>query len=93
MIPSELVVFENDHWIVNHRMNSTYAGYLMVASKSEVSELSALCPNSLSSLGLVLAEVERLLNRTFAPQKVIFSKLGFSKASTATFTLYQLVKL
>ncbi len=78
MIPAELVVFENEYWVVNHRMNTTYAGYLMVASKSEVTELSDLGSQSLASLGSVLAEVEGVLQRTFSPQKVVFSKLGFS---------------
>ncbi|EIZ0685683.1 hypothetical protein MNO16_000004 [Vibrio parahaemolyticus] len=85
MIPDEYLVFENEYWVVNHRMNSTYAGYLMVASKSESTELSDLCQKSLASLGLVLAEVEGLLQRTFSPQKVIFSKLGFSKGFNCHF--------
>ncbi len=85
MIPTEYVVYETEHWIVNHRMNSTYAGYLMIASKSEVSELSDLCPESLSSLGVVLADVERLLQRAYTPEKIIISKLGFSKGFNCHF--------
>ncbi|WP_394250500.1 HIT family protein [Vibrio profundi] len=85
MIPDENVVFENEYWVVNHRMNTTYPGYLMVASKSESTELLDLCDKSLASLGLVLAKVEGLLQTTFSPQKVIFSKLGFSKGFNCHF--------
>lgn len=79
MIPKELIVFENKHWIINHRENSAYPGYLMVASKERVSNLSSLCFEALQELGSVLAEVEKMLNASFQPIKVVFSKLGFSE--------------
>ena len=85
MIPAELVIYENEYWIVNHRVDSAYAGYLMVTSKSEASELTDLCSGALEALGLVLTRVEKLLQVTFSPYKVVFSKLGFSKGFNCHF--------
>ncbi len=85
MISPEFVIFEDEHWIVNHRIDSAYAGYLMVASKSKATELTDLCSDALQGLGLVLAKVQMLLNATFLPYKVVFSKLGFSKGFNCHF--------
>lgn len=78
MIPANYVIAERQHWLINHRIGSTYSGYLMVASKQNVDEVRKLCADALREMGEVLAEVEHALHAAYKPYKVIFSKLGFT---------------
>ena len=71
-------IFAARHWQVTHRRDSRYSGYLMVSAREGKSELHELSPASLQELGAVLADAERLLRSAYAPQKVVFYKLGFS---------------
>jgi diadenosine tetraphosphate (Ap4A) HIT family hydrolase len=72
-------IFETDHWAVSHRKDSRYPGFLIVASKSDVVEISGLSQDALSELGHVLAKTESILISHFKPYRVITAKLGFSK--------------
>jgi diadenosine tetraphosphate (Ap4A) HIT family hydrolase len=73
-----LSVFENAHWKVSHRRDARYDGYLVISSTRTASDLGDLDDDALSSLGPVMKTVERLLQKTYHPHKVIFYKLGFS---------------
>lgn len=50
----ELRVFSNTHWIVTHRRDSRYDGYLIISSEETASDLSDLSDEAMSSLGLVM---------------------------------------
>ncbi|MDG9666801.1 hypothetical protein ONV78_03560 [Hahella sp. CR1] len=78
MIAKQYIVLEAQHWVVNHRMGATYPGYLMAASRYDVTDLSELETDALSELGIVLARMERTLKQIYQPYKVLISKLGFS---------------
>jgi diadenosine tetraphosphate (Ap4A) HIT family hydrolase len=72
------VVFETDHWVVSHRADSRYPGYLVVTSREPQPDLHRLSAEALSGLGAVLKDTEILLRSAFSPVKVVFAKLGFS---------------
>jgi diadenosine tetraphosphate (Ap4A) HIT family hydrolase len=72
------IIFETDHWVVSHRADSRYPGYLIVASREQPPDLCQLSADALSSLGSVLKDTENLLRSAFSPVKVIFAKLGFT---------------
>jgi diadenosine tetraphosphate (Ap4A) HIT family hydrolase len=72
------VVLETDHWVVAHRADARYPGYLIVASRDPRPELHLLGTETLSALGAVLKDTEILLRSAFSPVKVIFAKLGFT---------------
>ena len=80
-----LVIFETAHWVVSHRADSRWPGYLMVASRAPRPDLHGLDDQALSALGGVLKHTETLLRRAFSPHKVIFAKLGFSPGSACHF--------
>jgi diadenosine tetraphosphate (Ap4A) HIT family hydrolase len=82
---NELCIFESDFWMISHRKDSRYQGYLIVSSKSEASEISELCIGSLQEIGHVLSRTEKLLFEVFSPYKVIVAKLGFSKGFSCHF--------
>jgi diadenosine tetraphosphate (Ap4A) HIT family hydrolase len=73
-----LVIFATAHWVVSHRADARWPGYLIVGSRAQQPELCDLDDDALSALGGVLKDTEMLLRRAFAPHKVTFAKLGFS---------------
>jgi diadenosine tetraphosphate (Ap4A) HIT family hydrolase len=73
-----LVIFATGHWVVSHRDDSRWPGYLMVSARAATPDLSGLDDDALSEFGRVLRDTELLLRRAFAPYKVIFAKLGFT---------------
>jgi len=80
-----LVIFATDHWVVSHRADARWPGYLMVSARTATPDLSGLDGAALSELGRVLRDTELLLRRAFAPHKVIFAKLGFSSGFACHF--------
>lgn len=81
----ELKVFDTEHWLISHRRDARYPGYLMVSSKEQAAEMSEVSEAALSTLGLVLRDTERLLTKAYAPCKVAFYKLGFSRGFSVHF--------
>jgi len=73
-----LIIFAHAHWVVSHRADSRWPGYLIISARAQRSDLSDLDDDALSALGGVLRETEMLLRRAFAPHKVLFAKLGFT---------------
>lgn len=71
MIPKDMIITEMRHWIVNHRIGSTYPGYLMVASRQPANDVSELDAEASAEMWLVLADVERSLIATYKPYKVL----------------------
>ncbi|MGH8641825.1 MAG: HIT family protein [Burkholderiales bacterium] len=71
-------IFETPHWLVSHRADSRYQGYLLVSSREAKPDLHELSAAGLLELGSVLKNTEALLRSVYAPFKVIFAKLGFS---------------
>jgi diadenosine tetraphosphate (Ap4A) HIT family hydrolase len=72
------VIFETDHWVVSHRADSRWPGYLMVCARAARPDVCDLDAEALSELGRVLGDTERLLRRALSPHKVVFAKLGFT---------------
>ncbi|EGH46403.1 hypothetical protein PSYPI_30478, partial [Pseudomonas syringae pv. pisi str. 1704B] len=60
-------------------------GYLIISSEEPASDLSDLSDGPLSSLGLVMKTAERLLAKVYAPYKIVFYKLGFSRGFNVHF--------
>jgi len=73
-----LAIFETDHWMVSHRADARWPGYLMVSARVGSPDLFDLDDAALSELGGVLRDTELLLRRAFGPCRVIFAKLGFT---------------
>ncbi len=74
--PDHLIVFETDHWIVNHRVDSILAGYLMVGAKAETNDLSRLPDAAQAELGRHLATTQRVLRELFHPPHIYFGRYG-----------------
>jgi diadenosine tetraphosphate (Ap4A) HIT family hydrolase len=77
-IPAEFHVFETEHWLVNHRMNSALPGYLMLGAKASADNLGDLGADALSSLGQVLAQSQSAMLDALKPQRVYIGRFGHS---------------
>ncbi|MGY4163585.1 hypothetical protein [Luteibacter sp. PvP120] len=79
------LIFSTHHWVVAHRRDARYPGYLIASSLHEASEVFSLPSEALAELGPALARTERLLRKAYAPMRVIFYKLGFSPGFSCHF--------
>ena len=86
-IPENKILLETKHWIINHRLDTEYPGYLMLGSKESTFRVSDLCTESLRSMGIILGAVENRMYERLKPETVIISKLGFSKGFGCHFHL------
>jgi diadenosine tetraphosphate (Ap4A) HIT family hydrolase len=75
-IPDHLVIKKTEHWIVNHRIESTLPGYLMVGSRRETNHLVNLPPAALAELGPLLAEVQQAVIELFRPAHLYVGRYG-----------------
>jgi len=77
-IHDRFVISEYDYWRVNHRVNSALPGYLMLASKLAVDDLSQLPDAALTELGPLLARVQAALLTKLSPERVYIGRYGHS---------------
>ena len=54
-IPSEMIIHETEHWVINHNFASALPGYLILGSKAPVDSLADLAPAALHEFGELLA--------------------------------------
>ncbi len=74
--PTFLTVAETEHWIINHRVDSSLPGYFMVGSRLETNELSDLSENALCELGLHLSKLQQILTELFKPLHFYVGRYG-----------------
>ena len=77
-IPRRFSISEYDHWRLNHRIDSALPGYLMLASKLPVDDLSDLPDSALTELGPLLAKVQAAMRRKVKPVRVYIGRYGHS---------------
>jgi diadenosine tetraphosphate (Ap4A) HIT family hydrolase len=77
-IPERFLISEYDHWRLNHRIDSALPGYLMLASKLAVDDLSKLPDIALTELGPLLAGVQKALQTKLKPVRIYIGRYGHS---------------
>jgi diadenosine tetraphosphate (Ap4A) HIT family hydrolase len=83
----EEVVFESKYWIIKHRSDSRYVGYLIALCKEPVLHMCELSSQALSEMSIILAQAEKLLIKAFNPYRVVTFKMGFAKGVNCHFNL------
>ncbi len=82
----EFIVHETAHWRVNHRLDTDYPGYLMVASTDLAAmSLSQLNGEALAELGPILANAVRILEDNLNPKHVYVGRYGHDKQCNVHF--------
>lgn len=84
--PAEYVVQETEHWLVNHCVDATLPGYLIVSSRDPAAgRLADLSVESRRALGPLLADLDAALDAVLSPAHVYFSRWGHEPGHTVHF--------
>ncbi|MEM7463401.1 MAG: HIT family protein [Pseudomonadota bacterium] len=76
MVPERFRIHETEHWLINHRMDSTLPGYLVLGAKGSEKELTELPREALTSIGPLLAASQQALVKVLRPKRVYFGRFG-----------------
>lgn len=74
--PAHLVVAETDHWVINHRVDSSLPGYFMVGARCETNSLTDLPEAALHELGVHLARLQSVLTELLNPPHIYVGRYG-----------------
>ena len=86
-IPRSLIVFESEHWTLNHRVDCALPGYLMLAARAPASDLSSLPQKALDELGPLLAAAQRALTAVLKPDHLYVGRFGHTSGYAIHFHL------
>ena len=84
--PARFVIHETEHWLVNHRCDTSYPGYLMVGARDpEATTLSKLDPEARAELGDLLAGCAHVLETRLGAMHVYCGRYGHEPGHTVHF--------
>jgi diadenosine tetraphosphate (Ap4A) HIT family hydrolase len=86
-VPRRLIIFQSEHWTLNHRIDCALPGYLMLGARAPVSELSSLSQKALEELGPLLAAAQRALTAILRPDHFYVGRYGHSHGYSIHFHL------
>ena len=69
------LIYEYGHWMVLLRENQVTLGSIILCSKSDVKEFSALPKNAFSEMSIVTADIERVLGKVVEYEKINYLML------------------
>lgn len=78
-IPKNHIIYQSNNWIVNHRVDTIYPGYLIVSTTSTKSDLHEIDVLASKKLVCILSFCERFLYKKAFATKVLICKYGFTK--------------
>jgi diadenosine tetraphosphate (Ap4A) HIT family hydrolase len=74
--PSHLVIFQTEHWVLSHRVDSALPGYLMLGARMPTNDLSLMPSEALAQLGPLLARAQKALNAILEPAHLYIGRYG-----------------
>ena len=84
--PARFVIHETEHWLVNHRVDTVYPGYLMVGARApDATSLASLSPEALAELGGLLAACVHALETRLGATRVYCGRYGHEPDHTVHF--------
>lgn len=75
-IPSSFIIHQSKYWILNHRMDSALAGYLMLSAKQMTNSLAALPIEAPAELGVLQARIQNAIEAHLKPKRLYFGRFG-----------------
>lgn len=75
-IPARYIIHETLYWTVNHRIDSTLPGYLMLSAKQMTNSLAALPAEALAELGVLQAMIQKAIEANFQPRRLYIGRFG-----------------
>ena len=86
-VPPRYRIFQTEHWLLNHRIDSALPGYLMLCSVNFVDEFSQLSDDALTSLGPLLAKAQNEMKQLLKPNRIYTGRYGHSPCYPVHFHL------
>lgn len=86
-IPRSLIVFESEHWTLNHRIGCALPGYLILMARAQASDLSSLSKKALEGLGPLLAAAQQALREILKPDHLYVGRFGHTAGHSIHFHL------
>jgi len=75
IIDPKFILYETHYWRVNHRVDTGFPGYLMLAPKDpNATAIDALPSEGISELGRVLAKTLRVLDEALHPERTYVNR-------------------
>lgn len=74
--PEHLIILQTEDWILNHRVDATLPGYLMLGARVPCNSLSQMSERALSQLGPLLAKAQHALESVLEPHYVYVGRYG-----------------
>jgi diadenosine tetraphosphate (Ap4A) HIT family hydrolase len=74
--PDHLILHETEHWILNHRVDASLPGYLMLGARAETNKLYEMPAAALAEMGVWLARAQQALAEVYAPPHLYISRYG-----------------
>ena len=60
-IPPSFIIHQSRYWILNHRMDSALAGYLMLIARQMTNSLASLPIEAQAELGVLQARIQNAI--------------------------------
>ncbi|MBT1259989.1 MULTISPECIES: HIT family protein [Pseudomonas] len=70
------VLYETEHWRLNHHLASALPGYLMLGAKAPAHSLGDMPEAALTELGGLLAKTQRVMEAQLEPKWLYISRYG-----------------
>jgi diadenosine tetraphosphate (Ap4A) HIT family hydrolase len=70
------ILFETEHWLLNHHLASKLPGYLMLGAKAPIDSLADMPEAALAELGGLLAKTQRAMEAQLKPKWLYISRYG-----------------
>lgn len=75
-IDPAFILFETEHWRLNHHLASALPGYLMLGAKAPIHSLADMPQAALAELGGLLANIQRVMETHLQPKWLYISRYG-----------------
>ncbi len=87
VIPEQFHIYQTQHWLINHRIDTALPGYLMLGSVAAANDLSDLPDTAIVELGPLLANAQRTMRTVLKPARVYIGRFGHSPGYPVHFHL------
>ncbi|WP_426576958.1 hypothetical protein ACP179_22255 [Xenorhabdus stockiae] len=75
-IPNEKIILKTNNWIVNHRIDSSLPGYVILQSSHNHMNLCDLSNKAIQEMGILMGYIEKTLKKFIFPKYIYIGRYG-----------------
>ncbi|WP_340607716.1 hypothetical protein [Xenorhabdus bharatensis] len=76
-IPAEKIILKTNNWVVNHRIDSSLPGYVILQSSHNHIALSDLSNKAIQEMGILMGYIEKALKKFIFPKHIYIYTMDF----------------